>query len=292
MYELIQVSEHSYYIDCPAKIGLIRLNDADVMAIDSGNDKDAGKKVLRILKANNWNLTGIYNTHSHADHIGGNRYLQEQTHCPVFAPGVECDFTNHPVLEPALLWGGHPPKELRHKFLMAQESRAEPLTQQALPDGIRLIPLPGHSFNMVGFRTEEDVVFLADCLSSKETLDKYGVGYLWDVEACLNTLDQVKQMEAKCFVPSHAPATDQIAPLAQYNTDAILAAGERIFSFCKEPANFETLLQKLFESYGLTMTVQQHALMSSTLRAYLTWLQNTNRIHCFIAENRMLWQQI
>jgi hypothetical protein len=50
MYELIQVSERNYYIQSPAKIGLVRLNDNVVCLIDSGNDKDAGKKVLRILE--------------------------------------------------------------------------------------------------------------------------------------------------------------------------------------------------------------------------------------------------
>ena len=49
MYELIQVSEKCYYIQSPAKIGLVRLNDKDVCLIDSGNDKDAGRKVRQIL---------------------------------------------------------------------------------------------------------------------------------------------------------------------------------------------------------------------------------------------------
>ena len=44
IYELIQVSENNYYIQGPAKIGMIKLNDTDVLLIDSGNDKDAGKK--------------------------------------------------------------------------------------------------------------------------------------------------------------------------------------------------------------------------------------------------------
>ena len=91
MYELTQVAGNSYYIQSPAKIGLVRLNDTDVCLIDSGNDKEAGRKVRQILDANGWHLTAIYNTHSNADHIGGNQYLQNQTGCKVYAPGIECE---------------------------------------------------------------------------------------------------------------------------------------------------------------------------------------------------------
>ena len=124
MYELIQVSDTCYYIQSPARIGLIRLSDHDVCLIDSGNDKDAGKKLSKILDTHGWTLRAIYNTHSHADHIGGNQYLQKQTGCRIYAPGIERDFTEHPILEPALLYGACPPEELRHKFLMAAGSEA------------------------------------------------------------------------------------------------------------------------------------------------------------------------
>lgn len=172
MYELNHIIGNSYYIQSPSKMGLVKLNDTDVYLIDSGNDKDAGRKVRQLLDANGWHLTAIYNTHSNADHIGGNRYLQGQTKCKIYAQGIECDITRHPVLEPAFLYGGFPPKDLRHKFLMAQESDAKELTPGVLPEGFALLQLPGHFFHMVGFRSPDDVVYLADCLSSRETLDQ------------------------------------------------------------------------------------------------------------------------
>ena len=59
MYELIQVSERNYYINSPAKIGLIRLNENEVCLIDSSNDKDAGRKIRQIIEKNKWQLTAI-----------------------------------------------------------------------------------------------------------------------------------------------------------------------------------------------------------------------------------------
>lgn len=235
MYELIQLGEISYYIDCPAKIGVVKLSDNEVCLIDSGNNKETGRKIRQILDANNWKLTAIYNTHSNADHIGGNKYLQDQTGCKIYSPGIECDFTLHPVLEPSYLYGGFPPKDLRHKFLMAQESIAEPLTKEVLPDCMEMIALPGHFFDMVGFKTSDDVVYLADCLSSKETLDKYKIGVIYDVASYLSTLETVKTLSAKLFIPSHAVATEDISELAQYNIDVVNEIASDIISLCADP---------------------------------------------------------
>lgn len=292
MYELIQISEHDYYIQSPAKIGLVKLNDTEVCLIDSGNDKDAGRKVRKILDEHEWTLKAIYNTHSNADHIGGNKYLQGQTGCKIYAPGIECDFTRHPILEPSLLYGGYPCKDLRHKFLLAQESDAEYLTKETLPEGFELLPLPGHFFDMAGFRTPDDNVYLADCLSSRETLEKYQIGFIYDVAAYLNTLEKVKTLKARLFVPAHAEAAEDITELAQYNIDKVNEIADKIVSLCKEPLGFEVILQRLFTEYGLVMNFEQYVLVGSTVRSYLAWLKDTGRLNAVFEKNLLLWEKI
>jgi len=291
MYELIQVSENCYYIQSPTKIGLVKLNETDVCLIDSGNDKDAGRKVRQILDANGWKLQAIYNTHSNADHIGGNKYLQAQTGCKIYAPGIECDFTRHPILEPSFLYGGLPVKELKHKFLLAQESDCEYLTAEKLPAGFEIIPLPGHFFDMVGFRTPDDVVYLADCLSSRETLEKYRIGFIYDIGAYLQTLEMVKGLKAKLFIPAHAAATEDITELAQYNIDTVNEIADHIVEICAEPLCFEVILQKLFTDYNLTMNFEQYVLVGSTVRSYLAWLKETGRLQAKFENNMLVWQQ-
>ena len=292
MYELNHITGNSYYIQSPSKMGLVKLNDTDVCLIDSGNDKDAGRKVRQLLDANGWHLTAIYNTHSNADHIGGNRYLQGQTKCKIYAQGIECDITRHPVLEPAFLYGGFPPKDLRHKFLMAQESDAQELTPAVLPEGFELLQLPGHFFHMVGFRSPDDVVYLADCLSSRETLDKYQIGFLYDVAAYLDTLERVKTMQAAAFVPAHAQVTEDIAPLAQYNIDKVHEIADHMVELCAEPVMFEELLKKLFDDYSLTLTFEQYVLVGSTVKSYLAWLKDTGRLTALFEDNRLLWRRV
>lgn len=291
MFELVKTGERSFYIQSPAKIGLFLPADTDVYLIDSGNDKDAGRKVKKLLDQNGWKLKAILNTHSNADHIGGNRYLQQQCGCKIFANGIEAAFTRHPVLEPAFLYGGFPCKELRHKFLMAAESEALELSDPAFPREIEVIPLPGHFFEMVGFRTPDGTVFLADCLSSEAALEKYQISFVYDVAAYLDTLTRVGGMEAELFIPSHAEAARDIRPLVERNKRKVYEIAERIRETCAQPSGFEAILQRLFTDYQLQMNFEQYVLVGSTVRSYLSWLKDEGEIEAVFERNRLLWRR-
>lgn len=292
MYELIQVGEQSYYLQSPAKIGIYLKNDKDAYLIDSGNDKDAGRKVRKILEQRGWDLKAILNTHSNADHIGGNSYLQQQYGCKIFSRGIEAAFTQYPLLEPSFLYGGYPFKDLQHKFLMAAASTTTDFSDADFPQEVEIIPLPGHFFEMVGFRIPDGTVFLADCLSSTATLEKYQLTFIYDVAAYLQTLEMVASLPAKMFVPAHAEATSDIRPLVTANQQKVWEIAEHLKTICKEPLNFERILQRLFADYQLQMNYEQYVLVGSTVRSYLSWLKDTAQITASITDNQLLWQTI
>lgn len=292
MYELVQVGEKSYYINCPAKIGVYLADEHHVYLIDSGNDKEAGRKVRQILEKNDWKLKGILNTHSNADHIGGNRYLQNQTGCTVFSGGIEAAFTQYPILEPSFLYGGYPCKDLRHKFLLAQESEVTCFSDQSFPKEIEIIPLPGHFFDMVGFRTPDQTVFLADCISSKAALDKYAISFIYDVREYLNTLDKIETLEAAMFVPAHAEASTDVRELVQYNREKVYGVAACLRAICNEAMTFEQVLQRVFHHYGLGMNFEQYVLVGSTVRSYLSWLKDKGELEVDFQNNQLLWKSV
>lgn len=292
MYELVQAGPQSYYLDAPAKIGIYLAEGNRAWLIDSGGDKDAGRKARQVLEKNGWTLAGILNTHSNADHIGGNRYLQNQTGCRAYSSGIEAAFTRYPLLEPSFLYGGYPCKELRHKFLLAQDSEVTDFSHESFPKEVEVIPLPGHFFDMAGFRTPDGTVFLADCISSRATLEKYAVTFIYDVAAYLETLDKVEAMEAPMFVPSHAEAAADLKDLIRYNREKVHEVAEQILAICEEPLPFETILQRLFRHYGLTMNFQQYVLVGSTVRSYLSWMKDSGRAGAEFADNLLLWRKV
>lgn len=290
MYELNPVGEKTYYIESPAKMGIYKLSDNEVCLIDSGNDKDAGKKVQAILTEQGWTLKFILNTHSNADHVGGNAVLQQRLNVPAYTSGIEACFNHYPILEPSFLYGGYPVKELRNKFLMAQQpSTAEDLKDITLPNGLEIIPLDGHYFGMIGVKTDDEVWFLADCMMGEPILDKYHATFIYDVAAYLATLDTVGQLEGKWFIPAHAPACQDIKPLVAANRQKVLEICEKLLDWCREPIMFEDVLKMTFDHYQLTLDWNQYVLVGSTIRSYLAYLHDKSQLQTTFVENKLLW---
>ena len=289
MSELIRAGAQSWYLEGPTQVGIIEAGEGKVWLIDAGGDKDAGRKIKKVLDEKGWTLSAILCTHSHADHIGGCRYLQGQYGCPAYAPGGEVPFCRQPILEPALLYGGCPPSELRHKFLLAQACDALPLTDPGFPPEVEAIPLPGHYFDMVGYRAPDGVIFLADCLASEETLGKYAVTFFLDPAAYLDTLHMVCTLEAPLFVPAHAPAAADISPLTRVNIQKVEEIAGLLCELCGTGTTFEHILRQLFIRLGLTMTIQQHFLVGCTVKSYLTWLKETDRVTLRVEDNLLFW---
>lgn len=290
MSALTQVSEHCFYLPGPTQPGLVITAPGEACLIDSGGDKSTARLLRRELDSRALRLTAILNTHTHADHTGGNHHLQSTTGCRIYAPAAELAFTATPILEPALLYGGYPPPALLNKFLLARPCAAEPLSPQALPPGLESIPLPGHSPGMVGFRSAEGITYLADALAAPATLRKYRIFYLYDVAAHLRTLDSLQRLQAALFIPAHAEPTADLSDLLRTNIDHVHSMAESILTHCRTaPCTADDLLAHLLTQWQLPMNPTQHALAGSTIRSYLSYLSDLGRLTPFCDSGRLLW---
>ena len=289
--ELIKVGEKTYYLKNPTNIGIYKMNDNDICLIDAGNDKEAGKKILKIINEQGWNLKSIIITHSNADHIGGCKVLQDRTNCSIYAYNIEKSFAEYPILEPSFLYGGYPFKDLQNKFLLAKESIVTNI-ENNLPEGLEYFSLKGHFFDMIGIKTSDNVCFLADSLFSQETITKYHLFFIYNVKEFLNTLEKLKTLNSILYIPSHCERTKDINPLIELNKNKIEEISKKIYDICKDRKTFEEILKIIFDDYNLTMNVNQYVLIGSTIKSYLSYLYDENLIKYEFKENKMFWKQI
>jgi len=292
--ELKQITEKTFYIPGLINIGLYLEGD-QVILIDSGNDESAGRKIYQLLEKQGWNLRTIINTHSNADHIGGNNYLHKKTNCYIAATSIESTFIEHPDLEPFLLWGAYPFKSLRNKFLQAQPSRVTCIIKDDGPitgTPLTAFPLAGHFLQMIGIKTPDEVYFLADSLFSPEIFDKYILTVCADVEAMLKTYLLLEKIEGKFFIPSHAKPTDNIQDLIKINKEHLLKISNRVASLCDKPISREDILAAIARNHNIELSSSQFVLTLITISAHLSYLFDQKIIHPIFENGKMLWQKL
>lgn len=286
--ELIKLGEKTYYIKNNTNIGIYKLNDKDVVLIDSGLDESVGRKILRIINENNFCIKYIINTHSHADHTGGNKFIQDRTGCKIYASEVECDITNHPILEPTYLYGSYPFKDLRCKFLEAKESNCDKLIDI---EGLEYFTLKGHSFDMIGIKTSDNVYFIGDSLFNENTINKYHISFLNNIEDFISSLDKLSELDG-VFVPSHGEVSNDIASLIKLNKDKTYEILDKIKSLCDKCITLEDIVKSIFDTYSSQMNLTQYYLISSTIKAYLSYLIDSNQIEYEFIDNKMYYKTI
>ncbi len=143
-----------------------------------------------------------------------------------------------------------------------------------------------------GIKTSDNVYFLADSLFSEETITKYHLFFIYDIREFLNTLDYLNTLDGSLFIPSHCEATDDISYLITLNKNKVKEIMDKICNACKNEMTFEEMLKYIFDEYNLVMNANQYVLVGSTIRSYLSYLLDENKLGYEFKDNKMLWKQV
>ena len=293
---LTQLAPSTYYIPSPSNVGLYAV-DGQAVLIDSGSDKEAGRQILKILKEKNWKLSFIVNTHSNADHIGGNEFLQKRTECRIAATAMEAALTEYPVLESTILNGGFPHKRLRNKFLLAKASSVTDIisnSEQILNTPLNAVPLPGHFLDMIAVQTQDNVLFTADSIISEEILSKYHIHFLYDVKAHFETLEMLKNRKDEQFVPSHGKPVglSEFKALVDFNEHKIRENIDVVLNSTMTATTSEEILALVCGYYGIELSANQYVLIFSTVRSILSYLLDAKLLDVSYDSGQMLWRRL
>ena len=288
-------------LDCPAR----KTELCDVYIVDSGRGKDDADIILRELSElfpdENYILKAVINTHSHADHSGGNAYLQEKAGCKIWCSEGEAAGLQKPLIQSSVEWGGNPIEELKTEFYLPKKCKTDKFISEDLTDllknggKIQYVPLPGHYFDMFGILYTDSaghrVLFAGDGFFGRQFLFKYWIPYIFDVGKEFETLDKLSKFKADYYIPSHGDALTRIEETVEENQIALLSTEICIMGILnKESLTFEELLKRVADKNGINMKAAQIILIGSTLRAYLVYLRESGKADFYVEGNKMFWK--
>lgn len=286
--ELKQIGPKTFCIEHDTNIGIHFTDDGRMYLIDTGSKGD-GEKIDEILSREGWVPSCIINTHTHIDHIGGNEFLMRKYGIPAYCTDYDMAFAHYSELEAAYMNGGYPAEKLRTIFAHPGMIGFRSIEKET-PDGIDWTYLPGHSFGMIGIRTSDDIWFLGDSYLSRSFLKQYTFGFIYNVEAYIDTLKKLKEFKGALFVPSHGIIETDIVPTLEQNLRSVAEMCSMICETCREYRGQDEILQQMYERLRMHARPAQHALLSSTVKSYLTYLQDRNKLECRFVDNIMKWR--
>ncbi|MBR3691617.1 MAG: MBL fold metallo-hydrolase [Clostridia bacterium] len=289
MFDLIQVAEHTYYVDCPVRVGVWE-QAGEAILIDSGNSPESAARIHAKIRDAGLRVRHILNTHCHPDHIGGNRYFSETCGATCWCSSKDAAFCAVSELGTAIMYGGRPPERLMlDRFMKAEDCPCREAEEFPFPEGMELVDLAGHSMFQKGVRTPDGVCFMADCVASEKVLDRFVFTYAYDIARYRNTLTRLTGWEKGIYIPSHCEPCEDIASLAAYNLAKLEERLAEIVGLLAQPMTAEELLTALFRRHKLRMTLSQRYLIGSTLSGMLSYLMDCGKITTKSDDGRLLW---
>ena len=290
---LHHITGQSYYLKGPVNIGVFVTGRGGCILVDTGLDETSGRQVMRALRDEGLVPTAIVNTHAHADHFGGNRFIVQRTGARVCAGPLHRAIIENPFLSPFYLYGAAPIREITGKFLMAEACAVDevlapgPVTLEGAE--LQIIDLDGHAPGQLGVATPDGVLYAGDAFLDAGIIDKYRLLYNADIAAAKNTLERLKETAYGYYLPGHGSLTDGPGTTLDRNIEAIRETEELILGCCVDGLTREEVMTRVVAEYGINLNPEQYVLVFSTISAYLAALHNEGRLALTFKDHRMLW---
>ena len=292
--ELKRLNERVSYIKAAANVGVIQLENSSVALIDSGPDEKFAAALFEMLSDYRFKISHILNTHAHADHIGGNAFLQHKTGCKIMASRLEAPLIRQPLIQAAVLFSGAPISDLMNRFTMANPSNVDFFTDTSLQlDDIKIeiIDLPGHSVNQKGFMID-DICFIADTLFSERFFSRQRLPFNYDPIAHRETLHKLETIKASKFIGGHIEPTGEPGKLISINRKNLDDALDFMRELLKIPQPPDRIVKAFMDHFKLKKTNWEHFLYRATVNGYLSALHKKGEISYRVLDNLPVWYRL
>lgn len=226
-----------------ALIPLYKLNERDVILMDTGYAKLDRSALEHLIDANGFCLKGIICSHAHFDHTGNVRHFQQRYGALAAAQIIEAGISVNPDAYRAnyvpLTYGKSREIFLEECFIADVIIPANATQLDFCGARFGILQLPGHSCGHIGIITPDNVAYLGDCLISRSQIDSAKLPTSMFIARDLESKRSLRSLSCPAYIVAHKQVLTDISGLIDDNISFFENKAKEVLSCLVDGMTFD-----------------------------------------------------
>lgn len=277
--KLAHVKGNTYCIEAMETIPAYRLNERDVVLLDSGYAAYDREGLAALLDEAGWRVRGIIGSHTHIDHGGNHGFFQERDGAVIALPALEAAFAASPMMLKAA-YGPWSVKQAERELgtLLVRPDVVIPEEDGELTlCGARfgILHLPGHSPGHIGISTPDGVLYVGDALMGERLLKTAKLPTAYSHGDDLHSKRKLYGARYDKYILAHEGVYDEITGLIDRNLHKMEERASALLALLDRPMTLEELTRAAWTAFGMrSKRTFKAMLFEKNLRSFVEFLED------------------
>ncbi len=291
--EMKKVQGNTYYIDTGMSyIPFYKVNDQEIIMLDSGWAEGEQKGIAELLEKNNFKVVGIICSHAHVDHIGNNAYLKGKYDCIIAMPAYEA-FICSSTVNLKVYYSSQTLSDIKKHYghmVCKTDIMILDHQDQIVVCGIKfkILHTPGHSPAHICVITPDEVAYIGDALISYEVMAGAKTPYAFILSEDLKSKNKLYDLKCSKYIVAHKGIYDDITQLIKDNMDFYKSRAEGVYAVIEGAMPMEDIVRASMKEFNIRgKSIYKYMVIERMLRSYVEYLNEVGMIE-LKAENGFL----
>jgi len=264
-------------------IPFYKINDEEIIMLDSGWKKQEGEGIDKLLEKNNFKVVGIICSHAHIDHIGNNAYLKKKYNCIIAMSAYEALVCSSTV-NLKVYYSNQTLSEVTEHFghMVCETDIMISDTQDKIyVSGIKfkIIHTPGHSPAHICIITPDDVAYLGDALISYEVMKGAKMPYAYILTEDLKSKEKLYDLKCNKYVVAHKGMYDDATELITDNINFYKNRAQTIYDIIDGSMTMEEIFKAVIKNFNIRVNSRyKYTVIERMLHSYVEYLNEIGSI--------------
>ena len=282
--ELRHVLGSTYVADgATALLPLYKLNDTDVVLLDTGYAKLDRSGLTHLLDDNGFHLKGIICSHAHFDHTGNVRYFQQRCGALAAAQIIEAGISVNPdayrANYVALTYGRSRKIFLEECFTADVIIPANATELSFCGAKFGILQLPGHSAGHIGIITPDGVAYLGDCLISQSQIDTAKLPTSMFIARDLESKRSLYDLRCPAYIVAHKAVLPDITDLIGENIRFLESKAREMLDCLTDGMTFDQWIYEFCKRENVrTHNEMKFCMVERNFSNFASWMEDEGTV--------------